>query len=218
MHLTDSVMCEGGIAMTMGEDVFGTGGPTRLTGGGGAHATRARGQRRAAYLRVVGRVLSTVVTVSAAAVLVSTLVTPVLRVYGTSMTPSLDEGDVLVCVRSKRLSTGDVVAFYYGNKLLVKRCVAGPGDWVDIAEDGTVSVNGARLDEPYVTDPARGKVEVDLPYQVPDGSYFLMGDHRSTSIDSRSKQMGCVPKEQVVGRLVLRLWPLDRLGGVASGS
>ena len=183
-------------------------------------AELARERRRRCSGNVLRRTLAILVTVFAVTVLVSQFLTPMFHVYGTSMEPTLEQGDVVMAWVPGDFSTGDLVAFSFNNQLLVKRVIAGPGDWVDISSDGTVSVNGQPLAEDYLPqgEKALGTCDIALPYQVPDGSYFLMGDHRSTSIDSRSKQMGCVPKEQVVGRLVLRLWPLDRLGGVASGS
>lgn len=175
------------------------------------HSSAAAPSRRE-YWHVVGHVLETLVVVAAGAVLVSSLLVPVLRIYGTSMTPDLEEGDLVAAIKGKSFTTGDVIAFYYGNNVLVKRVIAGPGDWVDIAEDGTVSVNGTPLDEPYLTDKAYGQVDIDLPYQVPDGRWFVMGDHRSTSADSRTKAVGCVSEEQVVGKVWLRVWPFERMG------
>lgn len=158
--------------------------------------------------------LYVLVTVAAFAVLVATLWMPVLEVYGSSMSPGLKEGELVASVKSGEFETGDVIAFYYNNKILVKRVIAGPGDWVDIQDDGTVLVNGTALDEPYVSELAFGDTDIDLPYQVPDGRWFVMGDHRSVSVDSRNKSVGPVASEQVVGRLVYRLWPLGRMGFV----
>lgn len=172
--------------------------------------------KRERYKRRYGSVFrSTVyalVTVAAFAVLVATLWMPVLQIYGSSMTPALEEGQIVVSFKGARFSQGDVIAFYYGNKLLVKRCIACPGDWVDIGEDGSVFVNGEKLDEPYVSDPAFGDCNIELPYQVPAEKYFVMGDHRSTSTDSRSTAVGCVALEQIVGRIVFRVWPLEAFG------
>ena len=142
------------------------------------------------------------------AVLVATLWLPVLQIYGSSMTPTLEEGDIVVSIKSKTYETGDIVAFYYNNKILIKRVIAGSGDWVDLDEDGTVYVNGEKLDEPYVKDKAFGECDLELPYQVPESRIFVMGDHRSVSVDSRSKAVGCVAEEQIVGKLVCRIWPL----------
>ena len=155
------------------------------------------------------------ITVAAVAVLVATLFLPVLQIYGTSMTPTLYDGDVVVSVKTGRLERGDVVAFYYNNKILVKRVIAGPGQWVDIDEDGSVYVDGELLDEPYVEEKALGTCNIELPYQVPDGRWFVMGDHRSVSVDSRDQSVGCVSEEQIVGRLTFRLWPLNRIGPLA---
>ena len=156
----------------------------------------------------------TLITVAAVAVLVATLWLPVLQIYGSSMTPTLDEGEIVISLKGADFRQGDIVAFYYNNKILVKRIIADPGQWVDIDEDGTVRVDGETLDEPYLTEKAFGGCDIKLPYQVPDGRYFVMGDHRSTSVDSRHSAVGCVADEQIVGRIVFRVWPLNTLGGL----
>lgn len=153
----------------------------------------------------------TLLAVAAAAILIATLWLPVLQIYGSSMNPTLTEGQLVVAVKGDRLEHGDIVAFYYNNKILVKRVIAGPGQWVDIDEEGTVFLDGEELEEPYLTERAYGQCDIELPYQVPDGHYFVLGDHRSTSVDSRSTSVGCVSKEQIVGRLYLRIWPLREL-------
>ena len=175
--------------------------------------------KREKYKRRYGVVLrSTVyalVVVAAVAVLVATLWLPVLQIYGASMAPTLSDGDILFSVKTADFEPGDIVAFYYNNKILVKRVIARTGDWVDMAEDGVVYVNERELQEPYLTEKAFGETNIELPYQVPDGRFFVMGDHRSTSVDSRNTAVGCVAQEQIVGKIIFRVWPFERLGAVA---
>ena len=154
----------------------------------------------------------TLIVVAAVAVLVATIWMPVLQIYGASMAPMLNEGDIVISVKGSDFEPGDFVAFYMGNKILVKRCIAGPGQWVDIDADGNVYVDGKLLDEPYLTEKALGDCDIEFPYQVPDNRYFCMGDHRSTSVDSRSTTIGCVSDEQIVGKIVFRVWPLSGFG------
>ncbi len=154
------------------------------------------------------------VTVAAVAVLIAVLLLPVLQIYGTSMAPTLDEGNIVVSVKGSRFDTGDVVAFYYNNKILVKRVIANPGQWVDLDEKGRVYVDGVKLDEPYILQHAYGETNIELPYQVPDSRIFVMGDNRDASIDSRNTSVGCVADEQIVGKIIFRIWPLKQLGRV----
>ena len=151
------------------------------------------------------------INVAAIAVLVATLLLPVLRIYGDSMTPTLEDGQLIVSVKESDFKSGDVVAFYYNNKILVKRVIANSGDWIDIDETGNVAINNVLLDEPYVTEKSLGNCNIEFPYQVPEGQVFVMGDHRSVSIDSRHSSIGCVSDEQIVGKLVFRIWPLNQI-------
>ena len=175
-----------------------------------AELEREKYKRR--YKRVLRSTVYTLIVVAAAAVLVATIWMPVLQIYGASMVPTLDEGDIVISVKGSDFEPGDLVAFYMGNKILVKRCIAGPGQWVDIDADGNVYVDGKLLDEPYLTEKALGECDIEFPYQVPDNRYFCMGDHRSTSVDSRSTTVGCVSDEQIVGKIVFRVWPLPDFG------
>ena len=155
------------------------------------------------------------VVVAAVAVLVAVLFLPILRIYGKSMNGTLDSGDVVVSVKSSNLKTGDVIAFYYNNNILVKRVMANPGDWVDIDKEGNVYVNNKLIEEPYLKqDKAFGETNIELPYQVPEGKIFVMGDNRSVSIDSRNTSIGCISEEQIVGKIVFRIWPLPQMGAV----
>ena len=169
---------------------------------------------RSQYASVLKSTVYSLVIVAAFAVLVATLWLPVLQIYGSSMNPTLYDGDILVSVKSSDFRRGDVVAFYYNNKILVKRVIAVQGEWVDIDDEGNVYVNEEKIDEPYVSDKARGECNIDLPYQVPDSRIFVMGDHRNVSIDSRSTSIGCVSDEQIVGKLVYQIWPLTKIGSV----
>ena len=166
------------------------------------------------FRSVMKSTISTLITVAAISILVATLWLPVLQIYGSSMTPTIHDGEIIFSVKTNEFKQGDIIAFYYNNKILVKRVIAGPGDWVDISpETGDVYVNGQLLEEPYLTEKAFGDADIELPYQVPDGKVFAMGDHRTTSVDSRHTEVGCVAEEQIVGKIVFRVWPLKEFGG-----
>ena len=164
------------------------------------------------FRRVLRSTVFVLITVAAAAVLVATLWMPVLQISGNSMTPTLTGGEVVVSIKGSSFQPGDIVAFYYDNKILVKRVIAGPGDWVNISEDGTVYINEVELQEPYLVEKALGDCDISLPYQVPESKIFVMGDHRSVSVDSRNTALGCVSYDQIVGRLIVRVWPFEVLG------
>ena len=162
---------------------------------------RSRLRYRRRYSRTLRSTAAVLVVAAALAVLVATLWMPVLRIYGSSMVPTLADGQIVITVKTTSFEPGDIVAFYHGNKLLIKRYIAGPADWVNLDADGNVSVNGILLDEPYVAEKAYGETNIELPYQVPEDRYFLMGDNRDVSVDSRSTAVGCIAEEQIVGKV-----------------
>lgn len=171
-------------------------------------------RRRKDFVRLLVSTLSSLVVVAAVAVLLSMLFLPVLRVTGTSMTPTLENDQLVVCNKRSDFKQGDVIAFYYNNKILLKRVIGVSGDKINITPDGTVFVNDVEIDEPYVSDKALGECDLKMPYQVPDQKIFVMGDHRSTSIDSRSSLVGCVSEEAIIGRVIFRVWPIEEFGKI----
>lgn len=152
--------------------------------------------------------------VAAVAALVAVMLLPILRIYGKSMNGTLDSGDIVVSIKSSSMKTGDVIAFYYNNNILVKRVIANPGDRVDLDKEGNVYVNDIKLDEPYLEDKSYGETNIELPYRVPEGKIFVMGDNRSVSVDSRNTSIGCISEEQIIGKIVYRIWPLTHIGAV----
>jgi signal peptidase I len=166
------------------------------------------------YRSTIRSTVSILITVAALAILVANFLVPAFQIYGNSMTPTLSEGEIVLALKGDDYEIGQLIAFYYNNKILVKRVIAGPGDWVDIDEEGNTYVNNQLLDEPYVSEKSLGDCNIELPYQVPENRIFVMGDHRSVSVDSRNSSIGCISQEQIAGKLVFRVWPLPKFGGV----
>lgn len=169
---------------------------------------------RQRYKKVFRSTVYTLITVAAVAVLVATLWMPVFQVTGSSMTPTLSDAEIVICLKSKKFETGDIIAFYFNNKVLVKRVIAQAGDWVDMDDNGKVFVNGTAVDEPYVDALAVGNCDIELPYQVPENRYFVLGDHRSVSIDSRSSSVGTIVVDDIVGKIEFRVWPLNEISSI----
>ena len=173
---------------------------------------------KVSYLdRLRSSIISTtniLIVVAALAILVAMLFLPVLRIYGQSMSSTLHSGDLVVSVKNSSFKTGDVIAFYYNNNILVKRVIATSGQWVDIDLQGNVSVDHDQIDEPYLDEKSFGEPDIDFPYQVPDERVFVLGDNRAVSVDSRNSSIGCITSEQVVGKIVFRIWPLNRIGSI----
>jgi len=176
---------------------------------GEIEAELKRERNKLRFRRIIKNTLYTLVLVAAIAVLITTLVLPVLQIAGTSMEPTLDNGDIVVLLKTSKLQYGDLCGFSYSNKILIKRVIGLPGDVIVISNEGDVYINGVMLDEPYISEKGLGECDIEFPYTVPENSYFLMGDHRATSIDSRSTVIGCIPMEQIVGKLFIKVWPLS---------
>ena len=174
---------------------------------------RERYKRR--FRRLLRSTVNGLVVVAAVAALIATLLLPVLQIAGTSMEPSLMDGDIVLLVKTDDLETGDLCAFYYSNKILIKRIIAVPGDYIWLDEEGTVFLNGQELEEPYVSEKSLGECDIEFPYQVPENAYFMMGDHRKTSIDSRSTVIGSITEDQIIGKIICKFWPLSEFDWMA---
>lgn len=169
---------------------------------------------RSRYFKILTSTLYALIIVAAVAALVATFVMPVLQISGSSMQPTFTEGEIVLSVKTNNLKQGDIIAFYHGNKILVKRVIAGPGSFVNITIDGDVYVDGVLLDEPYIQEKMLGDTNITYPYQVPDGEWFVLGDQREVSIDSRNTEIGCVSQDDLVGKIVFRVWPLNKFGKI----
>ena len=169
-------------------------------------------KRAGSYSRALKSTIYSLLVVAAAAILIATLFMPILQISGSSMTPVIGDGDIAAVIKGTDFQRGDIIAFYYNNKVLVKRVVAFSGEWVDIDSRGNIYINNELLDEPYLTEKDMGHCDIRLPYQVPEGKIFVLGDHRSTSADSRSVIIGPVSEEQILGRVFLQIWPLNEIG------
>ena len=168
---------------------------------------RERYKRR--FRRVLRKTVDALIVVAAIAAIIATLLLPVLEIAGTSMEPTLNDGDIVLLVKTDKLETGDLCAFYYSNKILIKRVIATPGDYLWLEDDGPVFLNGTELQEPYLTEKALGECDISFPYQVPENAFFMMGDQRDTSIDSRSSVIGCISTDHIIGKIVCKFWPIS---------
>lgn len=166
------------------------------------------------YIKILKSTIYSLIIVAAVATLIATLLMPVLQISGSSMTPTLSEGEIVLSLKTKNFKTGDIIAFYHSNKILVKRVIAVPGEWVNITEDGSVYINGKLLEEPYITNLSLGNTDIEFPYQVPDGHWFVLGDQRETSIDSRNSEIGSISQDEVVGKVIFRVWPFKEFGKI----
>lgn len=171
---------------------------------------------RSRYGKLLRSTVYALIVTAAVAALIATLVLPVLQIYGTSMTPTLSEGDIVLSLKTDNLKRGDIICFYYSNRILVKRVIGLPFDKITIDEKGNIYINDSKepLDEPYISEKALGECDLEFPVQVPEGAFFVVGDHRETSVDSRSSTVGCIPKEEIVGKIVFDIWPIKHWGRV----
>ncbi len=173
-----------------------------------------RERNKLRFRKILKSTFYALVIVAAVAALVATLILPVLQISGTSMEPTLNNGEIVILIKTSNLKRGDLCGFAYSNKILIKRVIGLPGDTIFIDEDGTIYINGYALDEPYITEKAFGECDIEFPYTVPEEEYFLMGDQRATSIDSRSTVIGCIPKDQIIGKLIFKVWPLEEFSPI----
>lgn len=177
-----------------------------------AVATERKNLRyRSDFLRMLRSTIGILVVVAAAAALVAMLCLPVMQVSGNSMEPTLQDKDIIVLFKQDHFQTGDLVGLYYNGKIMLKRIIGQAGDYINIDADGNVYVNGTYLDEPYITGKSLGDCDLRFPYQVPDSSCFVLGDHRSVSTDSRNSVIGCIRTEQIIGKIIFRIWPLNQI-------
>ena len=175
---------------------------------------RKRIRRGFLYRQALRSTVSVLVVVAAVAVLITTLFLPILQISGDSMSPTLEHDEIVVLLKTQDFKQGDLIGFYYQGKILLKRVIALSGDEVAIDTEGNVYVNGEILDEPYVTDKSLGDCDLEFPYKVPGTSYFVLGDRRSNSVDSRNSMIGAISRDDIIGKIFIRVWPLSKFGFV----
>lgn len=175
---------------------------------------RKRIRRKDYYRQSLRGTISVLVVVAAIAVLVATLFLPILQISGDSMSPTLEHDEIVILVKTKEFNRGDLIGFYYQGKILLKRVIALPDDEVAIDAEGNVYVNGEVLEEPYVTDKGLGDCDLEFPYKVPGTGYFVLGDQRSNSVDSRNSVIGAISQDDIIGKVFIRVWPFSRFGFV----
>lgn len=166
------------------------------------------------YVKVLLSTIYTLIIVASVAALIATFIMPVLQISGSSMSPTLEEGQIVVTLKTEKINKGDVIAFYHGNKILIKRVIATSGNWVKITDEGDVYVDGKLIEEPYLEKKSIGQYDVEFPLQVSEGSYFILGDSRETSVDSRNAVIGCINKEDIIGKVLFKVWPIKQIGVV----
>lgn len=173
---------------------------------------RKRIRRGTYYRQALRGTVSVLLVVAAVAVLITTLFLPILQISGDSMSPTLEHNEIVVLLKTKKFERGDLIGFYYQGKILLKRVIALPEDEVAIDADGNVYVNGELLEEPYVTDKVLGDCDLEFPYKVPGASYFVLGDRRSNSVDSRNSVVGAISRDDIIGKVFIRVWPIPKFG------
>ena len=172
---------------------------------------RKRLKTRKEYIRIFLTTIYALIVVASVAALIATMIMPVLQVSGSSMEPTLNDDDIIVLVKTSKFKTGEMCGFYWQNKLLLKRVIGGPGDIISIDGEGNVTVNGEVIDEPYIKEKSLGICDIEFPYQVPENRYFVLGDNRDVSIDSRSSEIGSIEKEQIIGKVFFRIYPFKKM-------
>jgi signal peptidase I len=175
---------------------------------------RKRIRRKAYYRQALQSTISVLIVVAAIAVLIATLFLPILQISGDSMSPTLEHDDIVVLLKTKDFDRGDLIGFYYQGKILLKRVIALPEDIVVIDGEGNVYINEELLEEPYITDKGLSDCDLEFPYTVPGTGYFVMGDRRSNSVDSRNSIVGAIAQEDIIGKVSVRVWPLSKIGFV----
>lgn len=167
------------------------------------------------YIKILKSTIYSLIIILAISILAATLIMPVLEISGSSMSPILNEGEIVISIKNKKLNTGDIIAFYHGNKILTKRVIAKPGNWVNIDKDGLVYIDGSLLKEDYIKEKTLGSSNIEYPYQVPAEHWFVLGDDRHETIDSRNSDIGSISKENIIGKIVFRIWPLKKFGFIS---
>lgn len=175
---------------------------------------RKRIRRGSYYWQALRGTVAVLVVVAAVAVLITTLFLPILQISGDSMSPTLEHDEIVILLKTQDFQRGDLIGFYYQGKILLKRVIALPEDEVAIDADGNIYVNGELLDEPYVTEKGLGDCDLEFPYTVPGTGYFVLGDQRSNSVDSRNSVIGAISQDDIIGKVFIRVWPLSEFGFV----